>query len=99
MHRLIPGFNLTYNDIPDPPPPEPKAYHPPPPPPKATAGGLLPKEPHFRHTTSRAALRAKGKLPGADVINSARARADGKALRAADGAVLKVPYVVRLKSR
>ncbi len=87
----IPGFNLTYNDAPIPPPPEPVEYKPPPPQPR---GGKV----RFEHTAARAALRAAGKLPGRDVIDAAHRRKDGKALRASDGAVLKCPYVVRLKS-
>ena len=55
--------------------------------------------PFFHHTNLRADLRAKGKSPGFEVINQARARSDGAALRASDGAVLKMPYSVRLKGR
>jgi len=91
--ELIPGFNLTYNDaLPDPPPsPKPQWE----PPPKAPVLGVA----HFPRTAERAALKRAGKAAASDVVERARARPDGKALRAADGAVLRVPYVVRLKSR
>ena len=52
-----------------------------------------------RHSTERAALRQAGKLPGREVIEKARARPDGKALRGSDGAVLKHPYGARPPAR
>ena len=91
-------FNLTYNDrAPEEPPafdPVSEGYYVAPPPPPTDSRG----RPLFPHCAARAELRAKGKLPGNDVIQRAKARKDGKALRAADGKVLKCPYVVRLKS-
>ena len=88
----IPGFNLEYNDLPIPEPPEEPTYMPPPP-------GHKNRPPRFTHTGQRANLRQAGKLATRNIIDQAHARSDGKALRANDGKVLKVPYVVRLKSR
>ena len=91
----IPGFNLTYNDA----APEEEVDETPvwAPPPKATVDPRV--KPFFPHAQTRGELRAAGKLKTRDVIEHAKAREDGKALRAHDGAVLKVPYVVRLKPR
>ena len=52
----------------------------------------------FQNCTEREAKRQAGKLRNSNVLKNARNRVDGKALRAVDGAVLKVPYVVRLRS-
>ena len=91
----IPGFNLTYNDA----APEEEVDETPvwAPPPKPTVDPRV--KPFFPHAQTRGELRAAGKLKTRDVIEHAKARDDGKALRAHDGAVLKVPYVVRLKPR
>ena len=88
----IAGFNLTYNDEPAEavPTPVPK-YVPPPPRPTGEVE-------HFQYTAERLAKRRAGKLPHDQVIQRARADSDKRALRASDGAVLRVPYVVRLKS-
>ena len=57
------------------------------------------ERPSTEHVTRREMLRQAGKLPTRDIINQAQRRADGRALRAADGKVLKLPYTVRLKTR
>ena len=84
---------LEWNDnLPEEEPPPEPTWVPPAPPPKAYGKG-----PPLQ-TSARERQRAKGHLPGRTVIESARRRGDHKALRASDGAVLKFPYVVRLKS-
>ena len=93
--ETIPGFNLTYNDAA--PEEEPDVLPEWKPPPKPLVDPRV--KPFFPHAATRGELRQAGKLTSRNVIEQAKARADGKALRAHDGAVLKVPYVVRLKPR
>lgn len=89
----IPGFNLTYNDPPT---------HAPPasdvtlsmPPPKAVPQ----PPPYFQNVASRVAKRQSGSLNHDAVLRNARERPDRRALRASDGAPLRVPYKVVLKS-
>ena len=90
----IPGFNLTYNDSPAQSaqletrmlksiPKAPSAPQPP---------------PYFQSVADRVTKRQTGGLHHETVIRNAKARADHKALRASDGAPLRLPYKVSLKS-
>jgi hypothetical protein len=89
--ETIAGFNLEYNDVPPTPTKDPDPRWQPPPPVNSRG------RPLFTATTERSVRKQAGKVPGFEVVAEARARRDGKALRASDGAVLKCPYVVRLK--
>ena len=89
----IPGFNLAWNDPPSEPPPVDNTPKMPPPPPAPPA-----PPPYFQGVQQRVDARHAGKLKHDTVIKNAKARRDNKALRASDGAPLKLPYRVVLKS-